>query len=91
MGIKYKVVAPAGKYTDAQGNEKTRYVDVGVIIETRAGLMLKAEAIPVGWDGTAFLNEPKAKNEQPSRQAPRREAPSGRPDRDEFSDDGIDF
>lgn len=90
MGIKYKVVAPAGKYTDAQGNEKTRYVDVGVIIETRAGLMLKAEAIPVGWDGTAFLNEPKPKNEQGSR-APRREAPTGRRDHDEFSDDGIDF
>lgn len=41
MAVKYKVVAPAGKYTDAQGQEKTRYVDVGVIIETRNGLMLK--------------------------------------------------
>lgn len=61
MAVKYKVVAPAGKYTDAQGNEKTRYVDVGVIIETRNGLMLKAEAIPVNWDGTAFLNDPKPK------------------------------
>lgn len=76
MGIKYKVVAPAGKYTDAQGNEKTRYVDMGVIIETRSGLMLKAEAIPVNWDGTAFLNDPK---------------PRTGPRRDEFSDSVPDF
>jgi hypothetical protein len=88
MGIKYKVVAPAGKYTDANGAEKTRYVDVGVIIETRAGLMLKAEAIPVGWDGTAFLNEPKAKNDQPPRE-PRTGRTATRTSRDEFSDDGI--
>lgn len=87
MGIKYKVVAPAGKYTDTQGNEKTRYVDVGVIIETRAGLMLKAEAIPVGWDGTAFLNEPRAKEERQGRTG----KTSGRPARDEFSDDLPDF
>lgn len=85
MGIKYKVVAPAGKYTDAQGNEKTRYVDVGVIIETRAGLILKAEAIPVGWDGTAFLNEPKPQGDRQGRTG----RTSGRPARDEFSDDGI--
>lgn len=85
MGIKYKVVAPAGTY-EKDGQTKTRYVDVGVIIETRAGLMLKAEAIPVGWDGTAFLNEPKDRNErQPQRQAPRT---SGRQPRDEFSDNG---
>lgn len=87
MGIKYKVVAPAGKYTDAQGNEKTRYVDVGVIIETRAGLMLKAEAIPVGWDGTAFLNEPKPRSETP--REPRTGRTATRTSRDEFSDDGI--
>ena len=80
MAVKYKVVAPTGKYTDAQGNEKTRYVDVGVIIETRNGLMLKAEAIPVNWDGTAFLNDP-----QPRQQS------TGRRRRDEFSDDVPNF
>lgn len=85
MGIKYKVVAPAGKYMDGQGNEKTRYVDVGVIIETRSGLMLKAEAIPVGWDGTAFLNEPKPKEQRTERRT------SGRQPRDEFSDDDLPF
>lgn len=85
MGIKYKVVAPAGKYMK-DGVEKTRYVDVGVIIETNTGLMLKAEAIPVGWDGTAFLNDPTPRGErQPSRTG----RTSGRPARDEFSDDGI--
>lgn len=90
MGIKYKVVAPAGQYTDGNGQTKTRYVDVGVIIETRTGLMLKAEAIPVGWDGTAFLNEPKPKQDRaaPTR-APTRT--SGQQPRDEFSDDDLPF
>lgn len=85
MGIKYKVVAPAGTY-EKDGQTKTRYVDVGVIIETRTGLMLKAEAIPVGWDGTAFLNDPAPRAE---RQPPRRGQTSGRAMRDEFSDDDL--
>lgn len=84
MGVKYEVVAPAGQY-ESNGQTKTRYMKVGVIIETRTGLMLKAEAIPVGWDGTAFLNEPKARDEK----APKKT--SGRPMKDEFSDDDIGF
>lgn len=86
MGVKYEVVAPAGQY-ESNGQTKTRYVKVGVIIETRTGLMLKAEAIPVGWDGTAFLNEPKSKEDR----APQKGKTSGRPMKDEFSDDDIGF
>ena len=61
MAITYKVVATAGKYTDKDGNEKSRYVDMGVVMETKNGPMLKIEAVPVGWDGWAYLNEPKEK------------------------------
>jgi len=59
MGIKYEVTAVTGKYTDRNGVEKSRYARMGVVLETRNGLALKIEAIPVGWDGFAYLNEPR--------------------------------
>lgn len=62
MAIKYEVTAVTGKYTDKQGNEKNRYTKMGVIMETKNGFALKIEAIPVAWDGWAYLNEPQAKD-----------------------------
>ncbi|WP_225783379.1 hypothetical protein [Xenophilus sp. Marseille-Q4582] len=59
MSKKYDVTAVTGKYTDRDGNEKSRYMTIGAIIETRNGPMLKLEGVPVGWDGWAYLNEPK--------------------------------
>ena len=72
MSVKYEVSAVTGKYTDKDGNEKSRYTKVGVILETRNGLMLKCESIPVGWDGWAYVNEPRAQDDKPrpSRSAP---------------------
>lgn len=90
MAILYKVSATSGKYTDKEGNEKNRYVDMGVVMETKNGPMLKLEAIPVGWDGWAYLNEPKQREEgeQQQRQArPQR----GQQQTDNFSDDSIHF
>jgi hypothetical protein len=63
MGIKYEVTAVTGKYTDKNGNEKNRYTKVGVVLDTKNGQMLKVEAIPVGWDGWAYLNEPKEREQ----------------------------
>lgn len=60
------VVAVTGKYTDKNGAEKNRYQKIGVVIDTKNGQMLKLEAVPVGWDGWAYLNEPKEKEEKPS-------------------------
>lgn len=76
MSVKFKVVAITGKYTQ-DGQEKNRYADLGVVMETRNGLMLKLETVPVGWDGWAYLNDPKPREDQKK---------SGRPMRDEFSD-----
>lgn len=77
MSVKYKVVAITGKYQQ-DGQEKNRYADLGVVMETRNGLMIKFETVPVGWDGWAYLNEPKPREDRKT---------SGRPMRDEFSDD----
>jgi hypothetical protein len=67
MSKKFDVVAITGKYQDRDGNEKSRYVTIGAVIETSKGLSLKLEAVPVGWDGWAGLYEPKARDEAPQR------------------------
>lgn len=59
MGVLYKVSAKTGTYTTKDGQEKTRYQEIGVVIQGKTGLMLKVESLPVGWDGWAYLNEPK--------------------------------
>lgn len=63
MAILFKVSAVSGKYKDNEGNEKSRYVDMGVVMETKNGPMLKLEAVPLNWDGWAYLNDPKPKEE----------------------------
>lgn len=71
MGVKYEVTAVTGKYTTKDGTEKNRYQKIGVVIETKNGLMLKQEATPIGWDGWAYLNEPKEREERQEKQADR--------------------
>ena len=59
MTKKFDVTVITGKYKVRDGVEKNRYQTVGVVLETRNGLMLKLESIPIGWDGWAYLNEPR--------------------------------
>jgi hypothetical protein len=70
-----------GEYTNSQGEKKKRYQRIGSIIETKNGPMLKMDVIPLregGWDGWAYINDPRPQEGQPRRQA------SGF---DDFSDD----
>lgn len=69
MAKKYDIVAVTGKYQAQDGSEKNRYLNIGAVISTKNGFMLKLEAVPVGWDGWAYLNEPKARDEQPAKAA----------------------
>lgn len=83
MSKKYDVVAITGKYQDKDGNEKNRYTNIGVVLETAKGLSLKLEAVPVGWDGWAGLYEPKEREGSERQQSPqqqRREPPRGNSD-----------
>lgn len=62
----YEVKAIVGRYTDRDGKEKSRYQHIGKIIETRRGLMMVLNMIPIvegGWSGWSYLNKP-AENEQ---------------------------
>jgi hypothetical protein len=69
--IKKEVSCIIGQYTNAQGQNKNRYQRIGSIIETKNGEMLKLDVVPLkegGWDGWAYLNDPKPKDEgQPRR------------------------
>lgn len=68
MGIKYEVTAVTGTYTDNNGNEKKRYTRMGAVLTTKnKGFVLKIEAIPVNWDGWAYLNEPDEKKKEAPR------------------------
>jgi len=69
-----EVSCVVGQYVNAQGQQKNRYQRIGSIINTKNGEMLKLDVIPLregGWDGWAYLNEPKPKEGQP--QAPQRQ------------------
>lgn len=60
---RYDIVAITGKYTNSEGQEKSRYANLGVVLENERGaLSIKLESIPVGWDGWAYLNEPRPRD-----------------------------
>jgi hypothetical protein len=63
MGIKYEITAVTGEYKNRDGETKKRYSKLGVVMETKNGLMVKVESIPIGWDGWAYLNEPREREE----------------------------
>jgi hypothetical protein len=62
MAVIYKVSAITGKYKDSNGEDKNRYADLGVVMDTKNGPMLKLESIPLNWDGWAYLNTPQPKD-----------------------------
>lgn len=65
MGIKYEVIASSGTYTNKAGEEKKRWVKMGVVMDTKNGMSIKLESVPVGWDGWAMLTEPKQQKDAP--------------------------
>ena len=63
--FKYEVTVTGGKYIK-DGVEKTKYYRIGSIIDTKNGLMLKLDNLPIiegGWSGWAYLNEPRDKQD----------------------------
>ena len=61
-----------GEYTNAAGERKKRYQRIGSIIETKNGPMLKLDNIPLregGWDGWAYINDPRPQEERQERKS----------------------
>ncbi len=66
MAVKYEITASTGEtYKGNDGQERTRYVRCGVVIETKHGLSAKLDALPVKFDGWLNFWEPKPKERQP--------------------------
>ena len=69
-----EISAVVGEYTNKDGALKKRYVRIGSMIDTKNGPMLKLDVIPLkegGWDGWAYINDPKPKEEYQQRQKPK--------------------
>lgn len=75
----YDAVVIIGTYTDKQGKEKPRYMNVGAVLQGEKGMSLKLEAIPVGFTGWINFYEPRAREEKPAKSD------------DEFGDSEIPF
>jgi hypothetical protein len=66
------------KYTDREGNEKTRYVNVGALFARDDGsLTMKLESLPIGFNGWINFYEPKERDQAQGQrsQRPQRSAP----------------
>ena len=66
-----EITVITGTYTNGQGQQKNRYQSIGSIIDTKNGPMLKIDVIPLkegSWDGWAYINEPRERDEQPRQQ-----------------------
>lgn len=65
MAITHFVKAAVSEYQDKDGTTKKRYQSIGVVMETKHGLMLKLETLPLYAlkDGglLAYLNSPEDK------------------------------
>ena len=74
-----KVVATVGKYTDANGQEKNRYVTVGrAFIREDKSVSIKVDSMPVGPEFSGWLNLYDL-DEDRQGQAPARAAPAPEP------------
>jgi hypothetical protein len=62
-----EIVVITGSYTNSsRTNRRTDTPRLGSIIETAKGPMIKMDTIPLkegGWDGWAYLNDPKPKDD----------------------------
>lgn len=73
MAIKYFVKAAVSEFKGDDGNMKKRYQTIGIVMETKHGLMLKLESLPIFAlkEGSilAYLNEPEEKGSTPTAKA----------------------
>ena len=70
MAIKFFIKAAISEYTDKDGKLRKKYQSIGAVFETKHGLMMSLESLPLLAlkDGklVAYLNEPEDKQDFPS-------------------------
>lgn len=65
MPVKYEAVASIGTYTAKDGTEKRKWLKVGAVFDTKNGLRLKLDALPVNFDGWLMLADPRDERKAP--------------------------
>jgi hypothetical protein len=68
MATIYEVKVKSGTY-EKDGQQKIRYQQIGIVIETKKGLMLKLNAMPITdehWQGWCYLFTPKEDDKKSS-------------------------
>lgn len=58
MKVKYEAMSKAGTY-EKDGETKTRWHKVGVVLQGDKGFSLKVESLPIGFDGWINFFEPR--------------------------------
>ena len=60
--VRYEAKAKNGTYKDRNGEEKTRWHNMGVCFQSdQEHLSIKCDSLPLNWDGWISLFEPKPK------------------------------
>ena len=85
MPVTHEIVAHGEKYTTADGQEKSKLINIGKVIEKANGkLSIKIDTIPLMWDGWAMMLPPRPKDDAPPQRS--KPAASRVPGSDDESD-----
>jgi hypothetical protein len=67
MAITHEVISRGETYKDKEGNDKTRWIRCGVVMDTKSGgQAIHIESLPVNFDGWLMMKEPLPKDNQKS-------------------------
>lgn len=85
---KFDAVYSGEKYTNGQGEEKTRYLNIGVVFERDDGsLSMKLESLPVNFSGWINFYPPKEQDNAKQASRAGQAANQARGSSDPFGDD----
>lgn len=65
MAITHDLIARGETYKDKNGDEKTRWIKCGVVMDTKSGgQAVYIESLPINFDGWLMMKEPMPKENQ---------------------------
>ena len=65
MAITHEIIARGETYKDKEGNDKTRWIRCGVVMDTKSGgQAIHIESLPINFDGWLMMKEPMPKENQ---------------------------
>lgn len=65
MAITHELIARGETYKDKNGDDKTRWIRCGVVMDTKSGgQAIHLESLPINFDGWLMMKEPMPKENQ---------------------------